>query len=455
MGTPMEPRDPLPILFRLPQELLVEIATYLTLFDVFALRNCCHSLHYRLGPEAQTIWWHFLSPNALPRPLQLEQYPKDWSWARWEEPLPNWPDNRPTKNKGMEDDPGNHFKRVKMILNGELYGCQMCLSQRDCFDTYRGRIFYKWICPDCVGIYFREYNALNLFRRWLKIDYRSVKKGDRESIESHYGDYHFDPNLSIIFKSQSAYLSSESNDCLLVRDIDRAIQEGPVDDASVRFKRFSETTPRLLHLLCRRYGSPVFENLHRCQSVDDFKQWLEEAADALREEPPSPAIVWGHPSHHKIGSAKYLLETVWGLYVAMEDLTPTLRDKNIDSDGLIESLIQPVEPEAIGSPPVWRIPRWIKYQFLKWVTESVTLPEGVSLNKPRQCPYCEYLTGDEIYSYAKKRKNSTRGYQINGTRVLAKHIFRWHHEKIYEDWPYVPISGEDERAITCLLQGWI
>ncbi|KAF3228726.1 hypothetical protein TWF106_006245 [Orbilia oligospora] len=419
MESPVQDSFVPPIILRIPQELLLEIGKQLTLFDIYSLRNSCRVVHTRLGPQEQSIWHHLLSPDASRKPIYWKRYlNKDYNPSY--EVIPTRPDCRPTSNTELEKGPGNYYLQAKMIRNGELAGCQMCLAQVACSDTYRAMIFWKWVCASCLYYYFR---------------------GSIAHVAIKHPHNRFDPNLIISHTARCSPIppKAPSNRFkqYLLSDIDRVVQEqlDSTRKPNTSHQRFCTSVPFLIEFLCQMYARPTFKGFHRFWSVEELQDRWKEM----------------HKSYG-IGRLEILGDPAEA-YSAMEELTPALIRKNMESERRIRDMLYfypMVKGNSINLQGAtdFLIPEWIQLAFLEWVDVSKLPPDGIPFDKVRLCPYCEKLTEESLYNYIfqtvgrYKRCNEHPGKEISGTRLLAKHIYMFHFENLYEDWVFKPASLE-------------
>ncbi|KAK6497266.1 hypothetical protein TWF506_004739 [Arthrobotrys conoides] len=455
MGSLVQDFPTSPNLFRIPQELLLEIAKYLTLFDVYSLRNTCHSLHIRLGPEEQSIWRHLLSPDAERKPVYWKQHVNNHYHSDFQV-APTRPDDRPKTNAELDTNPRDHFQRVKLIRSGELAGCQMCLSQTVCADTFRARIFWKWICAYCLYYYFQgSLHQVAVDHPGNRFDYNLVV-----SHKARYYTYRKRnrPGRAVEFKQY------------LLSDINRVIREqlDPLYTPNTHHQELCASFPFVIEFLCRQYASPRFKDLYGFLSVEDFRKRLERDAEALRNmrpEKPFKKIRLNendgyYPDFH-------LLSTVADTCLQMAELTPTLLEKSLTSDLrvqgqlMVTSILESETNKRLRGPLQFQIPAWIEPALMEWADASKGPPDGIPIDKIRLCPYCEKLTEEKVYDYVLKQIKEDKGAESNlrdeigGTRLLAKHIFMLHFENLYEDWAFKPASQEFYSSLEALLKAKI
>ncbi|KAF3246705.1 hypothetical protein EYR41_002283 [Orbilia oligospora] len=260
----------------------------------------------------------------------------------------------------------------------------------------------------------------------------------------------FDPNLIISHTARCSPILSKAPvnrfKQYLLFDIERVIQE-QLDSArkpNTPHQRFCTSVPLLIEFLCQLYARPLFKGFHGFWSVEEFQRSLERTAQILQDWPPgNPRRPFVLEKGEEKRPSSVLLIIAAEAYSAMEELTPALLTKNMESDRRTRDILY--------FHPTLPLNGWMFSNTLQTVSQ---------FDKVRLCPYCEKLTEESLYTYIfhtvgrYKRCNEHPGKEISGTRLPAKHIYMFHFENLYEDWAFKPASLEFYSKVETFLHSY-
>ncbi|KAF3170793.1 hypothetical protein TWF225_009783 [Orbilia oligospora] len=201
----------------------------------------------------------------------------------------------------------------------------------------------------------------------------------------------FDPNLIISHTARCSPILSKAPvnrfKQYLLFDIERVIQE-QLDSArkpNTPHQRFCTSVPLLIEFLCQLYARPLFKGFHGFWSVEEFQRSLERTAQILQDWPPgNPRRPFVLEKGEEKRPSSVLLIIAAEAYSAMEELTPALLTKNMESDRRTRDILY-FHPTVKGNsinhlrPTDFLIPEWIEPASLEWVDVFKHPPDGIPI----------------------------------------------------------------------------
>ncbi|KAF3935141.1 hypothetical protein ABW20_dc0103658 [Dactylellina cionopaga] len=394
-------------LINLPQEILIHIAKQLpVVLDVFVLRRTCQALYHRLGPSNGNLWYHFLNNKNGQHRRRFSHYQQD----------------------------ADYFGLTKLILTGQIHGCQLCLREvrHTAVDAYRGGLFYKTLCRNCARENFKE-----IWR--LEDEYPNLKIHPNDRI-TWLGGVPFDDPTGVTGRWASTEYNMTS-----VRKVDLllAIEEqiGPPGsrtnyktqakdawearyDKQIRFAHKRKESADIIVTLMTAQYTERYPELHWLMPPEGFSEYLYNAL--LWNLRPWLAPHYGDKAMPKFSLGDHMDELI-DLYSESEELLPDLRQlglRNACTDILRRELTkipypgQTVRKASVASPLIrYWLDSWLRARGYKGVPK---VGKKDLRNTARRCPFCTPVVAG-----------------FNCTQALAVHVWCQHPEELEEEWMWI------------------